>query len=159
MKFFLGAGLAVSTIAGTALSAPANADNTRLNWSVLSNVYSVHVQADCTGDVTPSRQLVLAAQWHTDDVLNNRALDGDFGSDGTSVQDRANAAGYHGRAQETVAINPAMAISGIEIMHQWYDRPDYLAVMSDCANSQIGVWSDSTLDRTVVVAVYGAPAR
>jgi hypothetical protein len=50
-----------------------------------------------------------------------------------------------------------MAINNIEIMRQWYYRPDYMAIMSNCANSQIGVWSDSTWDRTVVVAVYGAP--
>jgi hypothetical protein len=31
--------------------------------------------------------------------------------------------------------------------------------MSNCANSQIGVWSENSLDRTVVVAVYGQPER
>jgi hypothetical protein len=58
---------------------------------------------------------------------------------------------------ETVAINPAVAISGIELINQWYYNPADLAVMSDCANTQIGVWSENSLDRTVVVAVYGAP--
>ena len=58
----------------------------------------------------------------------------------------------------TVAINPALAISGIEILNQWYYRPEYMAIMSDCANSQIGVWSENSLDRSVVVAVYGKPA-
>ena len=58
---------------------------------------------------------------------------------------------------ETVAINPALAISGIEILNQWYYRPDYMAIMSNCANTQIGVWSENSLDRTVVVAVYGQP--
>jgi hypothetical protein len=33
-----------------------------------------------------------------------------------------------------------------------------MALMSNCANSQIGVWSVNSLDRTVVVAVYGVPA-
>ena len=27
--------------------------------------------------------------------------------------------------------------------------------MADCSNADIGVWSESLLDRTVVVAVYG----
>ena len=58
---------------------------------------------------------------------------------------------------ETVAINPALAISGIEILNQWYYRPDYMGIMSNCANTQIGVWSENSLDRTVVVAVYGQP--
>jgi uncharacterized protein YkwD len=157
MRFVLPAALTVCAVTGTALSATAKADNTRLNYSVVSNVYSIQNQAGCSNDLVPNRQLVLAAQWHTDDVLNNRALDADIGSDGSTVQDRANAAGYRGRAAETVAINPAMAINNIEIMRQWYYRPDYMAIMSNCANSQIGVWSDSTWDRTVVVAVYGAP--
>ena len=30
----------------------------------------------------------------------------------------------------------------------------YLAIMRECANTVIGVWSESVLDRTVVVAVY-----
>ena len=29
--------------------------------------------------------------------------------------------------------------------------------MSNCANSQMGVWSENSPDRTVVVAVYGQP--
>jgi uncharacterized protein YkwD len=136
----------------------ANADNRRLNSSVAANVYTIQHQAGCTTDLKISPQLQLAAQWHADDVLGNRALDGDIGSDGSTVQDRANAAGFKGAASETVAINPALAISGIEIMNDWYYRPDYMAIMSNCANSQIGVWSENSLDRTVVVAVYGIPA-
>jgi hypothetical protein len=133
-------------------------NNTRLNNSVVSNIYTIQNQAGCTNDVIPNGALRLAAQWHTDDVLNNRDLDDDIGSDGSTVQDRANAAGYRGKVSETVAINPALAISGIEIMNQWYYRPDYMAIMSNCANSQIGVWSANSLDRSVVVAVYGAPS-
>jgi hypothetical protein len=30
--------------------------------------------------------------------------------------------------------------------------------MRDCANTNIGVWSENSLDRTVVVAVYGKPS-
>jgi uncharacterized protein YkwD len=135
----------------------ANADNFRLNNGVVANVYTVQHQAGCTNDVKINPQLRLAAQWHTDDVLNNRDLDGDIGSDGSAPQDRANAAGFHGRVAETVAINPALAISGIELINQWYYNPAYLAIMQDCANTAIGVWSESILDRTVVVAVYGQP--
>jgi uncharacterized protein YkwD len=135
----------------------ANADNRRLNSSVAANVYTIQHQAGCSTDLKVNPQLRLAAQWHADDVLDNRALDSDIGSDGSTVQDRANAAGFRGTASETDAINPALAISGIEIMNDWYYRPDYMAIMSNCANSQIGVWSENSLDRTVVVAVYGTP--
>jgi hypothetical protein len=151
----LSAVLALVLVAG--LSSPtANADNSRLNNSTIADVNAVRHQVDCpTADVTRNLQLQLAAQWHTLDVLNNRDLDGDVGSDGSSVQDRANAAGYHGAVAETVAINPALAISGIELINQWYYNPAYHAIMADCANTAMGVWSENSLDRTVVVAVYG----
>ena len=135
----------------------ASADNKRLNDGVVANVYTIQHQAGCKNDVTISPQLQLAAQWHTDDVLNNRELDADIGSDGSTPQARADAAGFKGVVSETVAINPALAINGIEIINQWYYRPDYMAIMSNCANSKMGVWSVNSLDRSVVVAVYGQP--
>jgi uncharacterized protein YkwD len=145
---------------GAVLGAPAaRADNKRLNDGVVANIYTVQHQAGCTNDVKINPQLQLAAQWHTLDMLNNRNLNGDTGSDGSTPQDRAAGAGFHGKVAETVAMNPAVAISGIELINQWYYDPAYFAIMSNCANSQIGVWSESTPDRTVVVAVYGQPAQ
>jgi uncharacterized protein YkwD len=154
------AGVGVSLLVfAAAVSAPAaHADNKRLNDGVAQNVYTIQHQAGCTTNLSLNPKLQLAAQWHTDDVLNNRSLDGDLGSDGSTPQDRANASGFRGKVAETVAINPALAISGIELINQWYYNPDYLAIMRDCANTVIGVWSESLLDRTVVVAVYGQPA-
>lgn len=152
-------GAALLATAVVLASAPtAHADNKRLNNGVAQNVYTIQHQAGCTTDLKINPQLQLAAQWHTDDVLNNRSLDGDLGSDGSTTQDRANAAGFHGKVAETVAVNPALAISGIELINQWYYNPAYMAIMQDCANSLIGVWSANSLDRTVVVAVYGQPA-
>jgi hypothetical protein len=149
--------LPVVAVVGAAVAGipAANADNRRLNDGVVANVYTVQHQAGCTTEIKINPKLRLAAQWHTDDVLNNRALDGDIGSDGTTVADRARNAGYAGAVAETVAINPALAITGVEIMNQWYYRPDYFGTMADCSNVDIGVWSASLLDRTVVVAVYG----
>ena len=144
--------------AGLVLGMPAaHADNKRLNESVVANVYTVQHQAGCKNDVKVNPQLQLAAEWHTRDVLNNRNLDGDIGSDGSTVQSRAEAAGYRGTVAETVAINPALAISGVELINQWYYNPAYFAIMADCAHTQMGVWSENSLDRTVVVAVYGKP--
>lgn len=133
-------------------------NNKRLNDGVVANVYTVQHQAGCTSDLKINRQLQLAAQWHANDVLNNRDLDGDIGSDGSTVQDRAGAAGYRGTVAETVAIQPAMAINNLDIMANWYYRPDYYGIMSTCANTQIGVWSQNRPDRSVAVAVYGQPA-
>jgi hypothetical protein len=53
--------------------------------------------------------------------------------------------------------NPALAINGVDVINQWYHHPVDLAVMSDCAYSQMGVWSANSLDRSVLVAVYGKP--
>lgn len=135
----------------------ANADNSRFNNSVIADVYALQHRAGCTNDVKPNPQLRIAAQWHTHDVLTNRDLDGDIGSDGSTAQDRAQAAGYRGTVAETVAINPALAMSGIELINQWYYNPAYYAIMADCAHSLMGVWSENSLDRTVVVALYGRP--
>ena len=146
---------ALAVAAGVVAAPTATADNKRLNDGVVANVYTVQHQAGCNTEIKINPKLRLAAQWHTDDVLNNRALNGDIGSDGTTVADRARNAGYDGAVAETVAINPALSISGVELINQWYHRPDYHAIMADCSNLDIGVWSANLIDRTVVVAVYG----
>jgi uncharacterized protein YkwD len=150
--------LMILTVGVCGYTAPtANADNSRFNNSVIADVYALQHREGCTNDVRLNPQLRLAAQWHTLDVLANRDLDGDVGSDGSTAQDRARAAGYRGTVAETVAIHPALAISGIELLNKWYYDPDYYAIMADCANSAMGVWSENSLDRTVVVALYGRP--
>jgi uncharacterized protein YkwD len=149
--------LMLTIVAAMIGAPPAVADNHRLNGSVVSNVYTIQRQAGCTDELSINPQLQLAAQWRSRDVLGDQTLDGDIGSDASTVQDRANAAGYHGTVAETVAINPALAISGIELLNQWYYNPAYLAIMQNCAFTQIGVWSENSIDRTVVVAVYGHP--
>lgn len=153
---FVRGSLVVGAAALTALAtaATSQADNRRLNQSVIANVYTVQHQAGCTNTVANNPQLQLAAQWHTRDVMGHRDLTGELGSDGSTPQSRADAAGYRGVVQQTVAINPALAISGIELINQWYRNPTALATM----NTQMGVWSENSLDRTVVVAVYGQPA-
>jgi uncharacterized protein YkwD len=134
-----------------------HADNKRLNDSVIKNVYTVQHQAGCKNNITVSPALQLAAERHSRDVLGHRNLDGDIGSDGSTAQDRAVAAGFRGSVAETVAINPALAISGIEVIRIWFAKPDYLAIMRNCAYTRMGVWSENSLDRTVLVAVYGQP--
>jgi uncharacterized protein YkwD len=149
--------VATSTFITDGMVARAHADNRRLNESVLANVYTIQRQHGCTNDLKMNPQLRLAAQWHTADLLGHHELDGDVGSDGSTAQSRANAAGYNGTVSETVATTPSLAISNMDILNQWYFRPDYMTIMSNCANAQIGVWSDNSPDRSVVVAVYGQP--
>ncbi len=136
----------------------AHADNNSLNRAVISDVYTIQHNAGCTNDVVRNNSLMLAAEWHADDMLNNRNINDDSGSDGTTPQDRANAAGFRGKVAETVAINPALSISNLELIKQWYYDPGAMAIMSDCANTAMGVWSENSMDRTVVVALYGQPA-
>lgn len=152
--------LASSTIAVSVVAlspATAHADNSRLNNGVVANVYTIQHQAGCTTTIKKDPALTLAAQWHTNDVLHNRSLEGDAGSDGSTPQSRAQAAGYRGAVAQTVAINPALAINNVDILNQWYYDPVAFQIMSDCAYTSIGVWSENSLDRSVVVAVYGKP--
>jgi hypothetical protein len=161
--------LTVAPVLFAALTAPAaQADhdnntlipnNSRLNDSLVQGVYILQHRAGCTNDVNLTPQLNQAAQWHADDLMNNRSLDGDIGSDGSSAQDRANAAGFPGTVAETVTINPAISISSMELINRLHDDPSSLAIMQDCSHSVMGVWSENSLDRTVVVALYGNPTR
>jgi hypothetical protein len=142
-------------VASAAPGVPGN--NDRLNNGIVVNVDTIKAQAGCTTKLKKSPQLEAVAQRHTVDVLNNRGLDADVGSDGSSVADRARDAGYRGRVAETVAINNSLAINDLDVMGNWYYRPDYMAIMSNCGNTQIGVWSENSVDRSVLVAVYGEP--
>jgi uncharacterized protein YkwD len=149
--------VAVLCIVSTGAPAIGHADNSRLNDSVVANAYAARYDAGCRSDIRIDPRLRLAAQWHTENLLADRNLEGHVGSDGSLPQDRANAAGFQGTVAETVAINPALAISGLEVLRQWHSDPDAFAILSDCANTAIGVWSANGLDRTVLVAVYGSP--
>ena len=150
------AALLAGMLAATTMPS-AMADNKRLNDSVFVNIYTAQKQSGCVTDPKLDGRLVEAARLHTLDVLNNPNTNGDIGSDGSTPQDRANGQGFTGKVVETVAINPALAINGMDILGQWWYDPPSRAAMQDCANTAIGVWSENSLARSVVVAVYGHP--
>jgi hypothetical protein len=77
----------------------------------VSNVYQTQHDAGCTNDARQNPQLRLAAQWHINNIVTNRNLNGDNGSDASATQDRGTAAGFRGVVAETVAINPSLAIT------------------------------------------------
>lgn len=150
--------IVVATATAATMSMPAaHADNNRLNNTLVLNIYKLQSQAGCITEIQVNPQLQLAAQWHANDVLRNRSLGGDLGSDGSTPQTRAQAAGYRGNASQTVAINPSLAINNIEILERWYYDPVAYGIMSNCANVDVGVWSENSLDRSVMVAVFGQP--
>jgi uncharacterized protein YkwD len=152
-------------VLATAAAPVGGADNFRLNNGVVAHVYTLQQLSGCPTELRVDPRLRQAAQWHALDMLNDRNLDGDTGSDGSTTQDRAVAAGYQGLVAETVSINPAsmagsaLAANGIEVIRQWQSNPASLAIVTSCANTQIGVWSENSLDRMIVVAVYGTGPR
>ena len=148
----------LTAMVATTTTPSALADNKRLNDSVFVNIFTAQKQNGCPTEPKLDGRLVDAARLHTLDVLNNPNTNGDIGSNGSTPQDRANGQNFNGKVAETVAINPALAISGIEILGQWWYDPPSRATMQDCANTAIGVWSENSLARSVVVAVYGQPA-
>jgi uncharacterized protein YkwD len=137
-------------------SAPvAHADNGNTVAPNNARLNTAQRQNGCQPDSKMDRRLTEAARRHTLDLLNNPDINGDIGSDGSTPQDRANDAGFRGKAAETVAIVPSMAINGIQILGQWWWDPPSRAIMQDCANTAIGVWSENSLNRSVLVATYG----
>ena len=156
----LGCGLVVLAFPAmvTRFAPEAHADNQRLNNSVFVNISTAQKQNGCTTSPRLDGRLVDAARRHALDVLNNTNINGDDGSDGSTPASRAHDAGFAGKTAETVAVNPALAISGVEILNQWWNDTPSRQIMQDCGNEAIGVDSESSLTRTVVVAVYGQPA-
>jgi len=132
-------------------------NNARLNNSVYVNINTAQRQNGCTTDSNMDRRLTNAARRHTFDVLNHPNINADIGSDGSNPQDRARDAGFTGKAAETVAIVPSLAINGIQILGQWWWDPRSRALMQDCANTAIGIWSENSFNRSVLVAMYGQP--
>lgn len=133
-------------------------NNARLNNSVFVNINTAQRENYCTTDSNVDRRLTEAARRYTLDALNNPDLNGDVGSDGSTTQTRARDAGFNGKAAQTVAIVPSLAITAVQVLGQWWWDPPSRALMEDCANTAIGVWSENSPTRSVLVAVYGQPA-
>ncbi|MGH3556325.1 MAG: CAP domain-containing protein [Mycobacterium sp.] len=139
-------------------SAPAaHADNARLNAAIFADIYAAQHQNGCTTEPRRDGRLVDAARRHSLDALNNPNINGDVGSDGSQPQERARDAGFNGKVAETFATMPNVTINGIDVLGQWWWDPPSRAIMQDCANTAIGVWSENKIDRSVLVAVYGQP--
>lgn len=87
------------------IGAPAAADNKRLNdggGQRLHGEETERLRHRYSDQPTAAARRAVARQRR----LHNRTMDGDLGSDGSTVQDRADRAGYQGVVSQTVAINP-----------------------------------------------------
>ncbi len=137
----------------------ARADDKReaQRFCVVANAHTVQRQAGCTNDVTINPQLQLVNNGTPSICWNNFGTQRRHRSYRSTPQDRAHAAGFRGKVAETAAINPAVAISGIELINQWYHTTRVFRDHNRLRQHQIGVWSENSLDRTVGWAVYGQP--
>jgi uncharacterized protein YkwD len=145
-----------ATLLGT--SPTAAADNKRLNDNVVMGVYNLQHQAGCRNSVILDNRLVTAAQWHTRDLMAHPELTGDVGSDGSTPQSRAAAAGFTGQVAQTIMIFPSFALNNRQVMVDWTANPGYMAIMTDCAFTEMGVSSENSPFRSILVAVYGVAA-
>lgn len=134
----------------------AHACDTRLNKSVVGGVHSVQYQPDYTNDVGPNMQLRLAAQWHTDDVLGNRGLDGDV--DAFTSRDQINANGFHATDGGTAAIAAGRASAASTSSTSGIATPPAMRSCPTAPTPSSPVIQNS-LDRTVVAAGYGKTQR
>ena len=150
---------AAMLLAGPVLAAPtAHADRTAQQRRRLRRLH-VAAPAGCTNDVIRATRSTPAAQWHADDMINNRNINDDTGSDGSTPQDRANAAAVRAkrpRPWRSTRPWPSAAwnwsTSGTTTPMTWRSSGTAPTPPWGCA-------SDNTLDRTVVVAMYGQPAH
>ena len=127
----------VVAVLGAMLGAPqASADNHRLNNGVVANVYTVQHNAGCVNDVKIDPGLQLAAQWHTDDVLNDRALDGDIGSDGLTTRT--------GRMRPATTARSPKPSRSIPRFYQRHRDPQPVVLQPDipCDHAQLRQLSD-----------------
>ena len=131
---------------------PPPADNT------VSTTASQPASAPCVTrsaappDIRMIPPLGLAAQRYVCDLVSHPELDGQIGSDGSTPQSRSAAAGYRRSARPSRSMRHWPSTPRRH-HHGWY-RPAAWAIMSDCANTAIGVHGfGNSLDRSVVVAV------
>jgi hypothetical protein len=105
---------------------------------LVANVYTAQHQAGCSTNIKKDPALMQTSESHANDVLNDR-FDRDLGFDGSTLQSRTAAAGFEGKVTQTVDINSALAINNLDVINQWPYNPVDFAIMSDCANTAIGV--------------------
>lgn len=120
-----------------------------------SRIYFIYTENSCRAKIFVTHQDRVGGHQCIAEAVN--FIDGPQGSDGSLPQQRASAAGYPGTVAETVAINPALAMSGIELINQWYYNPAYMAIMVNCEYTNIGVWSENSLDRTLSLRSMASP--
>ena len=111
-------------------------------------------------DIRMIPPLGLAAQRYARDLVSHPELGRPDRLDGSTPQSRSAAAGYPGRSARPSRSMRHWPSTPRDAITQWYHDPAAWAIMSDCANTAIGVWSENSLDRSVVVVVTaGRPSR
>ncbi|MGW2424780.1 CAP domain-containing protein [Streptomyces sp. NPDC001709] len=131
--------IAIGAVASTALlTAPASASSNpaTMRSEVIKLTNTERVKAGCP-PLTSNSALTKAAQNHTADMADHNFV-GHTGSDGSSLVDRVQAAGYTGWSAlaENVAAGQTAAA---DMVKSWMNSPDHRANILNCSLRHIGV--------------------
>ena len=88
-----------------------------------------------TNALAPQPQLTQAALAHTNDMVTNNVFD-QVGSDKSTPETRAKAAGYNGSVDENIGAG-SNAVQ--EIVDAWMNSPEHCSIIMDPANRTIGI--------------------
>ncbi|GAA3047794.1 CAP domain-containing protein [Streptomyces glomeratus] len=127
---------AVASAALPATPASAAAGPASMRSEVIRLTNAQRIQAGCPA-LTSDTALTKAAQSHTADMADHDFVD-HTGSDGSSLVDRAQAAGYTGWSAlaENVAAGQTTAA---DVVNSWMNSPGHRANILNCSLKQIGV--------------------
>ncbi|MGW0770015.1 CAP domain-containing protein [Streptomyces sp. NPDC002676] len=133
------AAIAIGAVASTALlTAPASAapSPASMRSEVIRLTNAERIKAGCQR-LTSDSALTKAAQNHTTDMADHNFV-GHTGSDGSSLVDRAQAAGYTGWSAlaENVAGGQTTAA---DVVKSWMNSPGHRANILNCSLRNIGV--------------------
>ena len=151
--------VAVILLGATGLAAPtAHADNKRLNDAVVSDVQS----PASSGMHEPTSSPTTRSRWPPNGTPTTCSIT-ETSTTTTGQTDPARRTAPTPRAFAAELPKPWRSTRRcrsaiVQLIKQWYYDPAAMAIMLDCANTAMGVWSVNGLDRTVVVAMYGQPA-
>lgn len=157
---------AAATVLGWVLAAvPVGADSgvgSRLNpiggdqaGAVLNEINVVRAASGC-GPVAANPQLAVSAARHANDMVAN-GVQGHTGSDGSSVVQRAAAAGYssYRKLGEIVLTSTGPGATSAGAVGGWMNSPRHRAIITDCGFTEAGFAVVSNGNRVAVAGDFG----
>lgn len=161
----LSAYAAAATVIGTMLAAPlAGADGTvdgvrkpvvDQGGAVLSQINATRAANGC-GPVAANPQLTASAARQANDMLAT-GVQGHVGSDGSTLAQRAVAAGYssYSKLGEIVFSSAGPGSSAASAVAWWMTSPRHRAIITDCTLTEAGFSAVSSGDKVAVAGDFG----